>query len=146
MGDIAALAAGPRTRGGDRRRRIVTQFGNELRGIERGGAVGDERMLDQNRAFAGETTLWHNRVSAWRTELVKRFLTTLRLDGDAGAVMGEGMKDTRNPVSGGFAIGLGALLGGLWGVSNGQAIVGLAGGIGIGVVIAVLVWLVDRRR
>jgi predicted MFS family arabinose efflux permease len=56
------------------------------------------------------------------------------------------MKETRNPLSGGFAIGLGALLGGLWGVRSGQAIVGLAGGIAIGVAIAVLVWLVDRHR
>ena len=56
------------------------------------------------------------------------------------------MKDARNPVSGGFAVGLGALLGGLWGVHAGQAILGLAGGIGTGVVIALLVWVVDRRR
>lgn len=60
--------------------------------------------------------------------------------------MGRTMKDTKNPVSGGFAIGLGALLGGLWGVHSGQAIVGLAGGIAIGSAVAVLVWLVDRRR
>ena len=56
------------------------------------------------------------------------------------------MKDTRNPVSGGFAIGLGALIGGLWGVNQGQAVLGLGSGIGIGVAIAVIVWLVDRRR
>lgn len=56
------------------------------------------------------------------------------------------MNKTRNPVSGGFAIGLGALVGGFWGVANGQAILGLAGGFGIGAAIALLVWLVDRRR
>ena len=56
------------------------------------------------------------------------------------------MRDRRNPVSGGFAIGLGALAGGLWGVNHGQAIYGLAGGIAIGAAIAVLVWLVDRAR
>lgn len=56
------------------------------------------------------------------------------------------MKDSKNPVSGGFAIGLGALIGGLWGVRSGQPILGLAGGIGVGAVIALLVWLVDRRR
>jgi hypothetical protein len=56
------------------------------------------------------------------------------------------MKDPRNPVSGGFAIGLGALIGGLWGVNHGQAILGLGGGIGIGVAISVIVWLVDRQR
>lgn len=56
------------------------------------------------------------------------------------------MKDTRNPVSGGFAIGLGALIGGLWGVYAGQAILGLGSGIAIGVAIALIVWLVDRQR
>ncbi len=56
------------------------------------------------------------------------------------------MKQTRNPVSGGFAIGLGALVGGFWGVANGQAILGLASGFGIGAAIALLVWLIDRRR
>ncbi len=56
------------------------------------------------------------------------------------------MKQTRNPVSGGFAIGLGALVGGFWGVANGQAILGLAGGIGIGAAVALLVWLADRAR
>ncbi|UVO54331.1 hypothetical protein [Sphingomonas sp. SUN039] len=56
------------------------------------------------------------------------------------------MKEPRNPVSGGFAVGLGALVGGLWGVSHGQAILGLAGGIAAGAAIAVLVWLVDRAR
>ncbi len=56
------------------------------------------------------------------------------------------MKDKRNPVSGGFAIGVGALLGGLWGVHSGQAVVGLAGGIAIGALVALLVWLVDRSR
>ena len=56
------------------------------------------------------------------------------------------MNDKRNPVSGGFAIGLGALLGGLWGVNHGLAIYGLAGGIGIGAAIAVLLWLLDRRQ
>ncbi len=55
------------------------------------------------------------------------------------------MRNKRNPVSGGFAIGLSAMIGGFWGVANSQAILGLAGGIGIGVAIAVVVWLVDRR-
>ncbi len=56
------------------------------------------------------------------------------------------MRERHNPVSGGFAIGLGALAGGFWGVNHGQAIYGLACGIGIGAAIALLVWLVDRAR
>ena len=60
--------------------------------------------------------------------------------------MSGAMKDARNPVSGGFAIGLGALIGGLWGVNHGQAILGLGGGIAIGAAISLIVWLVDRQR
>ena len=56
------------------------------------------------------------------------------------------MKNTRNTVSGGFPIGLGVLIGGFWGVANGQAILGLVGGIGIGVAVALLIWLIVRRR
>jgi len=70
----------------------------------------------------------------------------MRLDHGEGAVMGERMRDKRNPVSGGFAIGLGALLGGLWGVHSGQAILGLGGGLAIGIAISLLVWLADRQR
>jgi hypothetical protein len=55
------------------------------------------------------------------------------------------VRDKRNPVSGGFAIGVGILVGGLWGVNQGQAILGLALGIGVGSVIALGVWLFDRR-
>ena len=72
---------------------------------------------------------------------MKDILTTT-----CGLPLGAAMKDTRNPVSGGFAIGLGALIGGLWGVNQGQAIWGLGGGITIGVIIALVVWLIDRRR
>ena len=56
------------------------------------------------------------------------------------------MRDRRNPLSGGFAIGVGAMVGGFWGVANSQAILGLASGIGIGVAVALVVWVVDRRR
>jgi predicted MFS family arabinose efflux permease len=68
------------------------------------------------------------------------------LDHKNCGAMSRRMKDSKNPVSGGFAIGLGALIGGLWGVHSGQPFLGLGGGIGIGVAIALLVWLVDRQR
>lgn len=55
------------------------------------------------------------------------------------------MRDRRNPVSGGFFVGLGMLIGGLWGVNQSQAILGLAVGIGVGSAIALVVWLIDRR-
>ena len=56
------------------------------------------------------------------------------------------MKDKRNPVSGGFALGMGALIGGLWGVHYGQPVLGLGGGIALGGAITLIVWLVERQR
>jgi len=60
--------------------------------------------------------------------------------------MSDAMKDKRNPVSGGFALGMGALIGGLWGVHYGQPVLGLGGGIALGGAITLIVWLVDRQR
>jgi hypothetical protein len=68
------------------------------------------------------------------------------LDHDAAPAMSDAMKDKRNPVSGGFALGMGALIGGLWGVHYGQPVLGLGGGIAFGGAITLIVWLVDRQR
>ena len=52
----------------------------------------------------------------------------------------------KSPMAGGFAIGLGATAGGLYGITQGQASAGLVIGAAIGAVVAVVVWVVDRRR
>jgi energy-converting hydrogenase Eha subunit B len=52
----------------------------------------------------------------------------------------------RNAVSGGFFIMLGAVGGAVGGMLLGAPIEGLLGGTAIGVVAAVLIWLLDRRR
>jgi len=121
--------------------RIVAQFREQARGVERRGTVGNEGRLDQ----WGRLLLVDHALSQSGFGLAHRNGEAF-LDHKNCAAMSADMQDKRNPVSGGFAIGLGALLGGLWGVHSGQAILGLAGGIAIGAAIAVLVWLVDRRR
>lgn len=47
--------------------------------------------------------------------------------------------------AGGLFLTLAILLGSAWGVATGQAMLGVLSGTGIGIVIAFLVWLLDRR-
>ncbi|QIL02725.1 hypothetical protein G7078_07975 [Sphingomonas sinipercae] len=59
---------------------------------------------------------------------------------DTAAVM------QRTPIAGGCLLMVAILLGFLAGLATGDAIRGVILGTGAGIVIAVIVWLVDRRR
>lgn len=52
----------------------------------------------------------------------------------------------KTPVSGGIFIALGLLGGTVVGFMNNQISAGMVGGFAIGIVIAVAIYLVDRRR
>lgn len=52
----------------------------------------------------------------------------------------------RTPMAGGFLLMAGILIGAIWGVSAGNPMKGILIGTGIGIAIALLVWLVDSRR
>jgi hypothetical protein len=56
------------------------------------------------------------------------------------------MARNNGPQAGGFIIAVGVLAGTVVGGLEGQPSIGLLAGLGIGVVAAVAVWLVDRRR
>jgi hypothetical protein len=53
---------------------------------------------------------------------------------------------TRNPIAGGFFLTTAILVGFAVGVGIGQPTIGLFAGTAVGIVIAILLWLVDRRR
>lgn len=55
-------------------------------------------------------------------------------------------RDTRNPLAGGLALAVGAIAGALIGVAYGQPSAGLLAGLGLGAAVALLAWLLDRRR
>ncbi|GAC1587958.1 MAG: hypothetical protein NVS3B5_21240 [Sphingomicrobium sp.] len=48
--------------------------------------------------------------------------------------------------AGGPFLTLAIVAGTIWGVATGRAMLGVLGGTGAGIAIAVSVWLVDRRR
>ena len=56
------------------------------------------------------------------------------------------MADRPGPQAGGFIIAVAIVAGTIIGGLNGQPSIGLLAGLGLGVVAAVAVWLVDRRR
>ena len=77
---------------------------------------------------------------AWRG---REQVTGLRLaptEGMAGAM------NRRSTAAGGIFLFLGLLIGAIYGVSSGQPMLWLLRGFGIGIVLAVLVWLIDRWR
>jgi len=57
-----------------------------------------------------------------------------------------GAMDRRSTAAGGIFLFLGLLIGAIYGVSVGQPMLWLLRGFGIGIVLAVLVWIADRRR
>ena len=52
----------------------------------------------------------------------------------------------RSTAAGGIFMFLGLLIGAVYGISAGQPMLWLLRGFGAGVVLAALVWLIDRRR
>lgn len=50
------------------------------------------------------------------------------------------------PVAGGFFLVVPIIIGFFWGLANGRAMQGAIVGLGIGVVLALAVWLVERAR
>ncbi|MEO7786957.1 MAG: hypothetical protein ABIR77_03925 [Sphingomicrobium sp.] len=52
---------------------------------------------------------------------------------------------TRSTNAGGLFLMLAIVVGTIWGVASGQAMLGVLSGTGIGIAIALLVWLLDRR-
>lgn len=55
-------------------------------------------------------------------------------------------KPTSSGMAGGFFIAAGMLGGAIVGVFMGQPSVGMIGGLGFGIVVAVAIWAIDRKR
>lgn len=53
---------------------------------------------------------------------------------------------SRTPMAGGFLLSLSILIGAVVGAFRGEASYGFVIGAGVGITLAVLVWLIDRMR
>ena len=56
------------------------------------------------------------------------------------------MQQRRTPAAGGIFLFLGPVIGAVYGISRGEPILWMLYGFGAGVLIALLVWFIDRRR
>jgi hypothetical protein len=57
-----------------------------------------------------------------------------------------GMNQRRSTAAGGIFLFLGPIAGALVGIGQGQPILGMLYGFGIGAALALLVWAIDRRK
>lgn len=55
------------------------------------------------------------------------------------------MRNRRSPAAGGIFLFLGPVVGALYGIGRGDPIQWMLYGFGIGVALAVIIWLVDKR-
>ena len=56
------------------------------------------------------------------------------------------MQNRRTPAAGGIFLFLGPVIGGLYGIGRGEPVPWMLYGFGTGVALAVIIWLVDKRR
>lgn len=59
---------------------------------------------------------------------------------------GDRMQNRRTPAAGGIFLFLGPVIGALYGIGRGEPILWMLYGFGAGVALAVVIWLVDKRR
>ena len=56
------------------------------------------------------------------------------------------MKKTHNTAAGGIFLFLGPVIGALYGIGRGEPILWMLYGFGVGAALALIIWLIDRRR
>ena len=56
------------------------------------------------------------------------------------------MPKPRNAAAGGIFLFLGPVIGAVYGINQGEPILWMLYGFGIGVLLAVIIWLVDKQR
>ncbi len=56
------------------------------------------------------------------------------------------LMNSPTPVAGGFFLVLPIIVGFLWGLTNGRAMQGAVAGLGVGLLLAAAVWLIDWLR
>lgn len=62
------------------------------------------------------------------------------------SVIRRAMTKRRNAAAGGIFLFLGPVIGTVYGISRGEPILWMLYGFGMGVALAILIWLIDQRR
>jgi hypothetical protein len=138
--DISSVAA-RFSSGGCFETGVVAIGFEQQRGISQRPAAIDEGHVHERRDNPAHLALW---VTDKVNEALAIFADLWR--GSDRSVMPHLMKKPRNAAAGGIFLFLGPVVGALYGIGRGEPILWMLYGFGAGVVIAILVWLVDRRR
>lgn len=91
-------------------------------------------------------------LALWVTDKVNKILAMFReIPGRSfplplGESKERAMQQGRTPAAGGFFLFLGPVLGAIYGAGRGEPIAWMLVGFGVGVALAVMIWLIDRRR
>jgi membrane associated rhomboid family serine protease len=84
-------------------------------------------------------------LSGPRTDGVNALYTMIRLAPHSALPYAALMKSP-TPLAGGFFLILPIIVGFLWGLTNGRAMQGAVAGLGLGLLLAAVVWLIDWLR
>lgn len=136
--DIADIATAIGANGGFQAGVVAEPF-HQVGGVGQHRAAGDEKLFHA-------TGINPAALSRLRTIIVNgAFTIAFALEKPGPTCHGSGMQQ-RNPMAGGFLLTLFIVVGFGWGIFAGQPLVGALGGTAVGLVAAILVWLIDRRR
>lgn len=120
---------------------IVTKGLDQQRGIHQCLAPGNKRHVHVPTPNPGAVSF---RIIDAVNVTVTIFTSLLAAGAPCGH--GPGMANRRTPLSGGIFLFLGPVIGALYGIGRGAPIQWMLVGFGVGLAIALLVWLADRRK
>lgn len=117
---------------------VLAEAINQVMRVEQRRAPGDEKAIHA-------PALPDPRLHSHPTDSVNNLFTITALASAAGLWQSAPMS-RRSPQAGGFLLILAIFIGMAAGIMAGQPVLGVLAGTGIGILLALAVWLVDRRR
>lgn len=140
--EVDDIAEDPAAVGADRRLRhgVLAEAGDELGSVGQGFPAGEMDVVTQGfpLSFPRSVLAWISFQTAHNGRLTPDKMRRL--------CHGRGMSGGKFTQAGGFILAASILIGAVVGTVLRQSTIGLLAGFVVGVAIAVLIWLVDRRR
>lgn len=130
--------------------RTRTMIYDQPRGIQSRLTIGNEGSDRQKRVLSlAPAALSPDLPTSCFLQWSRRHSVNLPKCGSGdppGRVAWGSMERNRSPIAGGFAVMLCVVVGAFWGLRQGWGSAGMLIGLGVGLVIALIVWMLDRRR